>query len=121
VCPEQANKSPPDRESYSKHSGPAGCYQHRGEALIQPFLRKRPDPMPDTTHNIRQLPIYIEGFSAGQDVGLRIALDAITQERIRQTLLQDTYPGNPAEAFRHHSCAGRLVDVSKVIGARFRQ
>jgi hypothetical protein len=36
-------------------------------------------------------------------------------------LLQDTYPGNPAEAFRHAYAAARLVDVSKVIGARFRQ
>jgi hypothetical protein len=73
------------------------------------------------TPEIRALPLYLDGFAAGQDVGLRIALDAITHERIRQTSLQDTYPGNPAEAFRHHYCAGRLVDVSKVIGARFRQ
>jgi hypothetical protein len=77
--------------------------------------------MPDTTANIRQLPIYVEGFHAGQDVGLRIALDAITQERIRQTLLQDTYPGSPAEAFRDAYAAARLGDVAKVIGARFRQ
>jgi hypothetical protein len=73
------------------------------------------------TNETRALPLYQLGFHDGQDVGLRIALDAITQERIRQTSLQDTYPGNPAEAFRHHYCAGRLVDVSKVIGARFRQ
>ncbi len=76
---------------------------------------------PQSTEHIRALPIYQLGFADGRDVGLREALDAITQERIRQTLLQDTYPGNPAEAFRHHYCAGRLVDVSKVIGARFRQ
>jgi hypothetical protein len=31
--------------------------------------------MPDTTRNIRALPIYVEGFHAGQDTGLRIALD----------------------------------------------
>lgn len=68
---------------------------------------------------IRDLPIYQAGFSDGRDVGLREALDAITQERIRQTLLQDTYPGNEAEAFRHAYCAGRLVDVAKVLGARF--
>ena len=73
------------------------------------------------TPEIRDLPIYQLGFSDGRDVGLRLALDALTQERTRQTLLQDTYPGNPAEAFRHHYCAGRLADVAKVIGARFRQ
>jgi hypothetical protein len=73
------------------------------------------------TPEIRALPLYQLGFHDGQDVGLRIALDAITQQRIRQTLLQDTYPGSPAEAFRHHYCAGRLADVSKVIGARYRQ
>ena len=51
--------------------------------------------------DIAALPLYQLGFHDGQDVGLRLALDELTQERIRQTLLQDTYPGNPAEAFRH--------------------
>jgi hypothetical protein len=73
------------------------------------------------TPEIRDLPIYQAGFADGRDVGFRIALDALTAERIRQTTLQDTYPGNEAEAFRHAYCAGRLVDVAKVIGDRFRQ
>jgi hypothetical protein len=76
---------------------------------------------PESTEHIRELPIYQLGFYDGRDVGLRLALDALVHERIRQTLLQDTYPGNPAEVFRHAYCAGRLVDVAKVIGARFRQ
>ncbi len=77
-----------------------------------------PSNLPPENHD---LPAYQLGFADGRDVGLREALDAITAERTRQTLLQNTYPGNPAEAFRHHYCAGRLVDVSKVIAARFRQ
>jgi hypothetical protein len=76
---------------------------------------------PESTERLHDLPIYQLGFADGRDVGFRIALDAITQERIRQTLLQDTYPGNPAEAFRHAYCAGRLVDVAKAIGDHFRQ
>jgi hypothetical protein len=77
--------------------------------------------MPDTTHNIRALPIYVEGFHDGQDVGLRIALDQLTQERIRQTHMQATHDAASPAAARHEYAAARLVDVSKVIGARFRQ
>jgi hypothetical protein len=77
--------------------------------------------MPDTTANIRNLPIYVEGIHDGQDVGLRIALDAITQERIRQTHMQATHDAASPAAARHEYAAARLVDVSKVIGARFRQ
>jgi hypothetical protein len=70
---------------------------------------------------IRALPAYQLGFADGRDLGLREALDVLTQERIRQTLLQDTYPGNPAEAFRHAYAAARLADAAKVIANRFRQ
>jgi hypothetical protein len=71
--------------------------------------------------DIAALPLYQLGFHDGQDVGLRIALDAITQERIRQTHMQATHdPASPAAA-RHEYAAARLVDVSKVIGAHFRQ
>jgi hypothetical protein len=77
--------------------------------------------MPDTTHNIRQLPLYQLGFHDGQDTGLRIALDAITHERIRQTHMQATHDAASPAAARHEYAAARLVDVSKVIGARFRQ
>jgi hypothetical protein len=65
--------------------------------------------------------LYVEGFHAGEDVGLRVALDALTAERISQTLLRATHePGSPAAA-RHEYCEARLVAVSKVIGAHFRQ
>jgi hypothetical protein len=77
--------------------------------------------MPDTTANIRALPIYVEGFHDGQDTGLRIALDQLTSERIRQTQLQATYDAASPAAARHEYAAGRLLNVSKVIGARFRQ
>jgi hypothetical protein len=77
--------------------------------------------MPDTTHNIRTLPIHVEGFHAGQDVGLRISLDAITHERIRQTQLQATHDAASPAAARHEYAAGRMLDVSKIIAGRFRQ
>lgn len=35
-------------------------------------------------NNIRALPLYRLGFDAGKDVGLRLALDALTAERVRQ-------------------------------------
>jgi hypothetical protein len=82
---------------------------------------KEARPMTDPMTNIRQLPIYVEGFHAGQDTGLRIALDAITQERIRQTHMQATHDAASPAAARHEYAAARRVDVSKVIGARFRQ
>jgi hypothetical protein len=72
------------------------------------------------TPEIAALPLYVEGFNAGQDVGLRIALDAITHERIRQTQIQATHDAASPAAARHEYAAARLVDVSKVIGARFR-
>jgi hypothetical protein len=77
--------------------------------------------MPDTTHNIRQLPIYQLGPHDGIHIGLRVALDAITQERIRQTNMQATHDAASPAVARHEYAAARLVDVSKVIGARFRQ
>jgi hypothetical protein len=70
---------------------------------------------------IAALPLYQLGFHDGQDVGLRIALDAITQERIRQTHIQSTHDAASPAAARHEYAAARLVDVSRVIGARFRQ
>ena len=73
------------------------------------------------TPEIAALPLYVEGFNAGQDVGLRIALDAITQERIRQTHMQATHDAASPAAARHEYAAARLVDVSKVISARFRE
>jgi hypothetical protein len=73
------------------------------------------------THNIASLPICRDGFTVGRDTGLRLALDAITQERIRQTHIQAAHDAASPAAARHEYAAARLVDVSKVIGARFRQ
>ena len=74
--------------------------------------------MTDTTHDIRSLPIYRDGFSAGQDVGLAIALDAITAERGHQERLgsQPDHPGSPACRVYAN---GVLLTVSKTIAARF--
>jgi hypothetical protein len=76
---------------------------------------------PNLNPDIAALPLYQLGFHDGQDTGLRIALDAITQERIRQTHMQATHDTASPAAARHEYAAARLVDVSKVIGARFRQ
>jgi len=63
---------------------------------------------------IRVLPIYRDGFNAGQDLGLRIALDAITAERIRQERLD-----SGSQACRVYA-EGALLAVAKVVAARFR-
>jgi hypothetical protein len=47
-------------------------------------------------------------------------LDAITQERIRQTHIQATHDAASPAAARHEYTEARLVAVSKVIGAHFR-
>jgi hypothetical protein len=70
---------------------------------------------------IRDLPIYQLGFSDGRDLGFRISLDAITQERVRQATMQATHEAGSPAAFRHSYAAARLVDVAKVIGDRFRE
>jgi hypothetical protein len=75
---------------------------------------------PNLNPDIAALPLYQLGFHDGQD-GLRVALDAITQERIRQTHIQATYDAASPAAARHEYAAAHLVDVSKVIGAGFRQ
>jgi hypothetical protein len=67
------------------------------------------------THEIRVLPLYRDGFRAGQDTGLRIALDALTAERGRQA---ETHPGSPA--CRVYA-DGALLAVSRALAARFRQ
>jgi hypothetical protein len=76
---------------------------------------------PESTEHVHDLPIYQLGFADDRDVGLRIGLDAITHERIRQTQLQATHDTASPAAARHEYAAARLVDVAKVIGARFRQ
>jgi hypothetical protein len=71
--------------------------------------------MPDTTANIRALPIYQLAFSAGIDLGLAIALHAITDERSHQERLTD---GSPTCRVYADGC---LLAVSKSLAARFRQ
>jgi hypothetical protein len=68
---------------------------------------------------IRALPIYRAGFAAGQDVGLRLALNAITAERGHQERLA-THPDAGSPACRVYA-NGVLLGVAKVMARRFRQ
>lgn len=73
---------------------------------------------PDTTdRDITQLPIYRDGFNAGRDVGLRLALDALTAERIRQDRLAAA--GSRLEQIAYAD--GVLLAVAKVVARCFRQ
>jgi len=64
---------------------------------------------------IRSLPLYLAGFSAGQDVGLAIALHAVTSERAWQERLT----AGP-DACRVYA-DGALSSVAKVLARRFRE
>jgi hypothetical protein len=70
------------------------------------------------TNDIRALPIYRDGVQHGTDIGLAIALDAITAERGHQERLgsQQGHPGSPACRVYAN---GVLLTVSKAIAARF--
>jgi hypothetical protein len=48
----------------------------------------------------RELPLYIAGFRAGLDVGLRLALDALTAERVRQ----ETMAAEQVKLDRYGTC-----------------
>jgi hypothetical protein len=50
---------------------------------------------PESTEHIRELPIYQLGFADGRDVGFRIALDAITQERVTPSDVARHLPRQP--------------------------
>jgi hypothetical protein len=68
---------------------------------------------------IRKLPLWQDGFARGRDLGLVIALAAITAERTHQELLgaqQDA--GSPA--CRVYA-DGALLAVAKAVARRFRQ
>ena len=65
----------------------------------------------------RLLPLYIDGFHAGQDVGIVIAMHAITRERVHQQQMAD---GARAQA-RYVYADGALHAVAKVLARRFRQ
>jgi hypothetical protein len=73
--------------------------------------------MQDTSHDIRRLPIYIDGFNAGRDTGLAIAMHAITRERVHQQQLAD----RASEQGRYVYADGALHAVAKVLARRFWQ
>jgi hypothetical protein len=72
--------------------------------------------------DVAALPLYQLGLAAGTDIGLRLALDALTAERIRQGQLAAAEPdsGSPVAA-RLAYTAAVLLDVTRVVAARFRQ
>jgi hypothetical protein len=73
------------------------------------------------THNIASLPLYQDGFAVGRDTGLRLALDQLTAERIRQERLATKRRAGSQVASRHTFAAGILLDVTKTVARRFRQ
>jgi hypothetical protein len=76
---------------------------------------------PSLIHDpIRKLPLWQDGFAHGQHVGLRIALETILAEQANQEQTAERRGGTPL-AYGHMFAASVLLDVAKVIGARFRQ
>jgi hypothetical protein len=78
--------------------------------------------MPDGINfnpNIRALPIYQSGFSAGVDVGLFMGLTALTAESVHQQTLAESTP-DLVRAARHGYAAAVLIHVTRVLAARFR-
>jgi hypothetical protein len=72
------------------------------------------------THNLASLPIYQDGFAVGRDTGLRLALDQLTQERLRQErLLARVYPTS-TKAARISYAEASLREVSKQVAGIFR-
>jgi hypothetical protein len=72
----------------------------------------------------RELPLYIDGFHAGHDVGLMVALNAIVAEMVRQNdaaIVAAVDPRQHVETARHQYCAGRLLAVGRIVAERFRQ
>jgi hypothetical protein len=66
----------------------------------------------------RELRIYIDGFHAGCDIGLAIALAAITAEHAHQERVA-RHPDSGSPACRVYA-DGVLLAVARVVGARFR-
>jgi hypothetical protein len=72
------------------------------------------------THDpIRELPIYRDGFTASRNVGLAIALAAITAERAHQERLA-RHPDSGSHACRVYA-DGALLVVAKAVARRFRK
>jgi hypothetical protein len=107
----------PGRGSITR-SGHARCYEHPAQPRTDLFAKGQTMPQ-NPTHEIRQLPIYRAGLSAGQDIGLRIALDALTAERIRQTLAAANRSERERGPYQFADAA--LVAVARVLAGRFRQ
>jgi hypothetical protein len=77
--------------------------------------------MTDPMTNIRQLPIYQDGYRTGLDTGLRLALDQLTRERKRQeAMLARGYPSSIRFARISYADA-ILIEVSKQVAGIFRQ
>jgi hypothetical protein len=74
---------------------------------------------------VRRLPIYLAGFAVGQDIGLRLALDAIcaelTREDERTGVAEATAHPSSSETKIHAYAAGRLMAVAVIVAARFRR
>jgi hypothetical protein len=103
-----------------KRSGPAACDEHDGRALEQHLSERRYTMANSLTHDpARALPLYRDGFSAGRDVGLAIALAAITAERVHQERLARD-PDARSPACRVYA-DGVLLALAKVMARRFRQ
>jgi hypothetical protein len=71
----------------------------------------------------REHPAYRTGFNAGRDVGLVVALTAITTELTRQVYAAADVSVTSADAsaaLPHEFAAGRLLAVARIVGAAFR-
>ena len=71
----------------------------------------------------RQLPLYTDGFNAGRDIGLMVALNAIVAEMTHQDDAATVAALDPRQqdAARHQYCAGRLLAVGRIVAGQFRQ
>jgi hypothetical protein len=67
---------------------------------------------------VQDLPIYRDGFHAGRDVGLAIALAAITAEGAHRERLA-THPDSGSHTCRVYA-EGVLLTVTRVVAFRFR-
>jgi hypothetical protein len=71
------------------------------------------------THDpVRDLPLHRDGFNAGQDLGLRIALDVIVAVGVAQE--QRAAPTSPPTPANAHTAA-ELRAVADRLAFRFRQ
>ena len=66
---------------------------------------------------IRKLPLWLDGFARGRDVGLAIAMHAITRERVHQQQMAD----GAREQGPYVYADGALHAVAKMLARRFWQ